>query len=347
MYRTEDRQLSSRVEGLDGLRALAALMVLVSHSKLGSSSWGAAGVWLFFILSGYLLGPSLLANPTIKFFQSTVAFYIKRFFRIIPTYYAAVFLYSIFIWPDDHVFLDHVIFKEAFWLFWSVKTELFFYLFLPIIILPLMLSKSINYQVMILFFLFFITYYLFEKNSFFEITAFQKNSNMRLYFLPFIIGIILSFIPKVNHDNYSQIAWFLSLSGLFFLCQDFSFLSDFREFIGIPTERVAWINRMPVYILCAFLIYLSANNKNWLLNNQVVVSIGKSGYSFYLWHTFVLVMLRRNGVPDGLLLFVAGLFFTAIIAYFSCRYIEIPTQIMGNRIATKIMPAIHGQKNNK
>ncbi|MEZ5592706.1 MAG: acyltransferase [Gammaproteobacteria bacterium] len=333
--------MSSRVEGLDGLRALAALMVLVSHSKLGSSSWGAAGVWLFFILSGYLLGPSLLANPSIKFFQSTTAFYIKRFFRIIPAYYTAVLLYSIFIWSNDNVFFDHVVFKEAFWLFWSVKTELFFYLFLPIIILPLILSKSINYQFMVLFCLFFITYYLFEKNSFFEIIAFQKNSNMRLYFLPFIIGIILSFIPKINHDNYSQLTWFLSFLGLFFLCQDFSFFSDFRESIGVPRERVAWIDRMPVYVLCAFLIYLSANNKNWLLNNRVIVSIGKSGYSFYLWHTFVLVMLRKNNVPDGFLLFISGLFFTTVIAYFSYRHIEIPTQIMGNRIADKIMPVVH------
>ncbi|HEY8016746.1 MAG TPA: acyltransferase family protein, partial [Dongiaceae bacterium] len=46
-------------KNLDGVRAIAALMVLVSHSQWGPPAFGGSGVWLFFVLSGFLLFPTL------------------------------------------------------------------------------------------------------------------------------------------------------------------------------------------------------------------------------------------------------------------------------------------------
>ena len=42
------------IPGLDGIRAIAFLMVLLSHAGLGRSYTGGTGVSIFFFLSGFL-----------------------------------------------------------------------------------------------------------------------------------------------------------------------------------------------------------------------------------------------------------------------------------------------------
>jgi peptidoglycan/LPS O-acetylase OafA/YrhL len=110
-----------RVEAIDALRGLAAVMVLLYHARgmfwvgfsetfqhyrwhpdfnalLGYLSmplgYGSVGVTLFFVLSGYCIhrrGALLLAkNPKAKL--DIGAFAIRRFWRIYPTYFAALVL---------------------------------------------------------------------------------------------------------------------------------------------------------------------------------------------------------------------------------------------------------------
>ncbi|HSM60196.1 MAG TPA: acyltransferase family protein, partial [Longimicrobiales bacterium] len=97
-----------QLHALDGLRALAILLVLFRHgfkvvdfaavqqtsssplmsayAVLARSGW--MGVDLFFVLSGFLIGGQLL-----KFYESARPlgilrrFYVNRFFRIIPAYF--------------------------------------------------------------------------------------------------------------------------------------------------------------------------------------------------------------------------------------------------------------------
>ena len=74
------------IPGLDGLRAIAILMVFASHSDLVEFGW--AGVQLFFVLSGFLITGILLemkeALPSGQYF---IKFYGRRFLRIFPLYY--------------------------------------------------------------------------------------------------------------------------------------------------------------------------------------------------------------------------------------------------------------------
>jgi peptidoglycan/LPS O-acetylase OafA/YrhL len=77
---------------LDGLRAIAILLVLVSHhlppvsilaiQHLGDAGW--IGVDLFFVLSGFLIGGILLEQRTSTNYYRV--FYWRRFFRIVPLY---------------------------------------------------------------------------------------------------------------------------------------------------------------------------------------------------------------------------------------------------------------------
>jgi peptidoglycan/LPS O-acetylase OafA/YrhL len=92
----------NRIKELDGLRAAAILLVVVWHylgrpSGPDSLFWkathfGASGVDLFFVLSGYLITTILLANRKSANFFST--FYGRRTFRILPVYYLMIAVYA-------------------------------------------------------------------------------------------------------------------------------------------------------------------------------------------------------------------------------------------------------------
>ena len=87
---------SARIRGFDGLRALAFLLVFISHKAPSplSDRYGTAGVWIFFVLSGFLITRILAeARGGIEagrsdFSASLCRFYIRRTARIFPVYYA-------------------------------------------------------------------------------------------------------------------------------------------------------------------------------------------------------------------------------------------------------------------
>ncbi|MEA5358827.1 acyltransferase [Amycolatopsis sp., V23-08] len=79
---------SRRFPGLDGLRALAATMVIFFH--FGGPNWGWlsgwVGVYIFFVLSGFLITTLLLREQDRTGRISLSNFYIRRVFRILPPY---------------------------------------------------------------------------------------------------------------------------------------------------------------------------------------------------------------------------------------------------------------------
>ncbi|MFI6785234.1 acyltransferase family protein [Micromonospora sp. NPDC050276] len=84
-----------RFPALDGLRALAAVMVIAFHYGGPSWTWltGWIGVHLFFVLSGFLITTLLLREEHRYGKVSLRAFYLRRFFRIMPVYLLVLFLY--------------------------------------------------------------------------------------------------------------------------------------------------------------------------------------------------------------------------------------------------------------
>lgn len=77
---------------LDGVRAIAALMVMGFHfcqfkNIAGVAVFGQTGVDLFFVLSGFLITTILLvAEP--RDWHEIRTFYLRRTLRIFPLYYA-------------------------------------------------------------------------------------------------------------------------------------------------------------------------------------------------------------------------------------------------------------------
>ncbi len=82
---------------LDGLRAIAFLMVFLNHYR--SLPWGWAGVDLFFVLSGFLITGILYDSRDDA--HRARNFYVRRTLRIFPLYYGVLLLIALS-WPLAH-----------------------------------------------------------------------------------------------------------------------------------------------------------------------------------------------------------------------------------------------------
>jgi peptidoglycan/LPS O-acetylase OafA/YrhL len=154
---------SAYYKELDGVRAIAALMIIVFHFFQGhnesnipnllkkASSIGQTGVSLFFVLSGFLITRILLASRSKpNFFLN---FYGRRGLRIFPLYYTYLAIHYFLVEPlinkngvapfnlQYYYWFYFQNFADTFnWQasgpfhFWSLAVEEHFYLFWPIII---------------------------------------------------------------------------------------------------------------------------------------------------------------------------------------------------------------------
>ncbi|QQG36504.1 MAG: acyltransferase [Micavibrio aeruginosavorus] len=180
-----DSDSHGRLKVLDGLRAVAILLVMVMHSlrdfqadssihflpfsfiDLSSLLYnGWIGVYLFFVLSGFLIGNQLIKiSPlTGRHKRQALGYYFKiRFFRIAPAYYLVlvIFLFSYYIVPHMQDGLNpadlfswvkrlavHLFFMQDYMppplaaYFWSLAVEAKFYLAAPFLISGLFMLST-------------------------------------------------------------------------------------------------------------------------------------------------------------------------------------------------------------
>lgn len=162
------------IPGLDGLRAIAFLLVFAFHTNYLQMGW--TGVTLFFVLSGFLITGILLdMKEGLTTGQYFVKFYGRRFLRIFPLYYfylilitlLAIWLISIPFRPNYmQIVLDQIwyavfyvydfffgtaAFQKSYFLdhFWSLSVEEQFYIFWPLLLL--LIPKKYLKQLFILF----------------------------------------------------------------------------------------------------------------------------------------------------------------------------------------------------
>ncbi|TBR59342.1 acyltransferase [Westiellopsis prolifica IICB1] len=163
-------QNNNRLDILLALRGFACLMVVIIHCAPPRKaliyhnydfSWlifshGAIAVWIFFCLSGYLMGKAFYTERYSSDVTGVINFWRNRVLRIFPLYYFAVLILSLFVYPDVlkfenwgyllrvctftyHPYIASVpiAFNDV---FWSLSTEVQFYILVPFIY---NLSKSL------------------------------------------------------------------------------------------------------------------------------------------------------------------------------------------------------------
>ena len=77
-------QIQGRIAGIDSLRAIAVLAVIIYHLRESTLPGGFVGVDIFFVISGYVVCGSLIHTRwnTVADFLSQ--FYMRRIIRILP-----------------------------------------------------------------------------------------------------------------------------------------------------------------------------------------------------------------------------------------------------------------------
>ncbi|MFN7225135.1 MAG: acyltransferase family protein [Paracoccaceae bacterium] len=154
-----DGQSQYRPE-IDGLRAIAVLGVVLYHYNLGALAAGFAGVDVFFVISGFLIGGIILDQRAAGTFRFKT-FYLRRLRRIIPALLVMMLLTipvaALLMSPHDLRYfgggaLAALLFVSNLWFFnridyfdpaasrdpllhtWSLGVEEQFYFFIPLIL---------------------------------------------------------------------------------------------------------------------------------------------------------------------------------------------------------------------
>ncbi len=153
--------------GLDGLRAIAVLAVVVYHAGIGGLSGGFLGVEVFFVISGFLITALLLAEHRQTGRIDPIAFWLRRARRLLPALFfllAVCLAFAVLVVPDEiarlrsdalaalaYVTNWHLIAGEQSYFesigrpslfihLWSLAIEEQFYLFWPIVLAVLLLA---------------------------------------------------------------------------------------------------------------------------------------------------------------------------------------------------------------
>src|SRR5215471_5241103 len=281
----------SRIPSLDGLRAVSILMVIIAHlGMIGRAPqflirYGVFGVQVFFVISGYLI-TTLLAREHEKLGRIDLkAFYLRRFFRIVPAAYFYFAILFVFYWaqfrPVDilslltftsnynigrpvnvaHIWSLSV--EEQFYILWPVTLSLFFHRRTRILVWAFCLSP-----------LFFLAFHVVHLNAY-RPTAFPTTyDSLALGCLAAVLAPRLDFLR----------------SRWFFLCGPLAMLF----YWPLWTTRVSGLIHIfflwPASHLCIAMFMMHAiHRKYWLLNTKPIIWIGTLSYSLYLWHVPFLV----------------------------------------------------------
>lgn len=217
----------NRIFGLDILRMLAIMFVVVSHtpSLLPSSVYTFLeyflfdGVCIFFVLSGFLIGNIIIKSVEKNGFSRSelLNFWVRRWFRTLPNYYLFIFILAIisklfvegfslrgifpFLFFCQNLFkVNDFFFGEA----WSLSVEEWFYLSIPLIlffcvnVFKIKFKKSLLIvSIFLLLFSTFLRYYMYSSGHLPEMIDYRRVVIMRIDNLMYgVIGAYISYYYK-------------------------------------------------------------------------------------------------------------------------------------------------------
>lgn len=161
-FRAELASSKGHIPSLDGLRAASISVVLLAH-LVGDKFPGGYGVFLFFVISGFLITRLMFSEMKAKGSLSPLNFYRRRLFRLYPVIlvYTCVIVFAFwiqnssisYIEPASALFyfanylapcyeLNNFEYQMPFKIFWSLSLEEHFYIVFPFIFMALKGEKD-------------------------------------------------------------------------------------------------------------------------------------------------------------------------------------------------------------
>lgn len=343
--------MESRIWGLDLIRSISILLVVVGHSIIPvvyGNVLGGIGVEIFFVLSGFLIGQILIRDFKKELsLPSVFQFWIRRWFRTIPLYFAFIIVKFVFF---DHslgykvivyfLFLqNNIVGIDFFPDSWSLVIEEWFYLLIPLFLLVISYGK-LNPKRMLYFLIGFILFenlfrlgwIIYTDRPFSGIIA---NFPFRLDSL--LVGVFLAFIKLEWTSWYHKLKRFSVFAlGLVLLILLLYFFGK-ANLAGLKHKliwtRTIWFFAISFFI--AFLFpYLESLKRPGNLVGSLIERISLYTYSIYILHHVILnsVLTSRRFSSHWyweLILAYSLIFVSAFLVY---HYFEKPMMDLRDKI---------------
>jgi peptidoglycan/LPS O-acetylase OafA/YrhL len=311
---------TNRIPSLDGWRGIAILLVLIDHLNLFSAkqlpvlyALGQHGVLIFFVLSGYLITSKLARERELTGGVKLGAFYVRRFFRLMPAawmyLFVAYFLFhlmsgvetlsALFFWRNYEISSSSAFGTH----FWSLSIEEQYYLVWPGVMLLLgsrracwlALAGACSVAA-------WRSMHLdqFASDRFIYSLATQYRADSLL------LGCAAALLPQRWSIKAFDHRWMLAAS-----------------LVGIAVCMPLFHVYGPIgeSALVAFAIWSTARYSERfpgilrVLSSRPLVKIGVMSYSLYVWQQLAFAMLPHANVPQSLLKVVALAAFASISYY--------------------------------
>lgn len=340
-----------RIKSIDGLRAVAILIVIVSHLFVSSNVDirfketinlfidGNIGVRLFFVISGFLITYLLLLEKAKNGSINFANFYIRRFLRISPVFYSYLFVLVVFRYfglvnPSSSNLLVSLLYVENFhlvqpmWLTthsWSLAVEEQFYFIWPAILKFGRIQKFGWKQLILVFVVGIIMrsmHYKYTELSRFFLAPFLMHAD--ILFLGCYVGY------QYFHHREKVELFFRSFNKIWLVVGIF-ILWFFTRMEFHPIYDIIFIPISAIFVgcICSFyLLYFIINTEGTfgkMLNSGLLTFIGKISYSLYVWQQLFLgsAPLLSNRIR-WIAFFPQNIFLTFIAAITSFYVIEKP-----------------------
>jgi peptidoglycan/LPS O-acetylase OafA/YrhL len=298
---------------LDGLRAFAVGAVLIHHfwgmAKIGGADLGLLGVWLFFVLSGFLITGILLRSRDQihnRRWQPRFAlrqFYVRRFLRIFPLYYFVLCVAAILSLGDVRdtigwhlTYLSNYLFAAQGYFglttghFWSLSVEEQFYILWPAVVLftpKQFLSKIILVAIAIGPAFRLIAYCLGFNAIVLYVTTFACLDTLGLGALLAYCSHHVGKNPKLIRNLHQWSRW-LSIPTLivFLLLQ----MLESSRLVPAVMNKMWFIEPIPWALLFVCIISGAAPGftgiTGKILELEPITYMGKISYGIYVYHFF-------------------------------------------------------------
>lgn len=334
-----------RYKSLDWLRGAMAFVIMVYHlvawtivrpesgSLLGN--FGIYGVSIFFVLSG--LSMAIVYNNYIKNIQTSIVFFIRRLFRLLPLLWVAIAVVAGIDFILRHQIDVYKIFLNATLLFgfvapgeyintgaWSIGNEVFYYALTPFFIMLYGKSKVLG-NISILFTTIIGLYFAFNM---FESSQ-TLESQWQTYINPlnnlFLYACGLALYYNFKDVNLKKIAPYLIALSLVILI--------FYPVSGNQINIITGFNRC-LFAIASILLTLGFYKLEFELPDflsKPLTNLGEATYGVYLLHPIVFIFINKL-LHNPFLSIVATSIATIIIANFSYKLYEKPFIRLGKKV---------------
>ncbi|MFM2055974.1 MAG: acyltransferase family protein [Pseudomonadota bacterium] len=325
-------------QDINGLRALAVVVVCLFHFNIPGFSGGFAGVDVFFVISGFLMTGIIVGKIRTGRF-SVLEFYMARASRIIPALLVvclAVAALGWFLLPNDDYLLlgrhltgaigffsNTVFMREAGyfdsqpqdkWLLhsWSLSVEWQFYLLYPLLLAATKRWQAFFRPLLVIGLAVSLLYCL----------RIQEISPTRAFYLlptrawELLAGGLVYFMPTWSDERWRKIA---TTTGLILVLAT----------VFLVNGTMAWPGMLTLLPVAGTVLVIAAAAPSFApLAHPVVQWLGKTSYSIYLWHWPVVVLLYHFNQQEQWSWIIAGLLATLLTGYLSYVLIELRSKDM-------------------